>query len=128
MAKKNPFKRIQSAVKKYTPVGIVYDKAREAIAGKKESGGTTPGEAAEADRQKGLDELSGVEAEYQKIGDQARAGAEEEAKKAGTWADTPAARSALQSEADARGRGLKHAARGRINAIRARLGMPEMTA
>jgi hypothetical protein len=121
--RKSVFKRAQSAYKKYAPVGAAYSGVRKILNPEKKDTDSTA-EAAEAERQRGLGELAGEEAGFQKIGEEALAGATEEAKTAGTYAETPAAKSALQSESDARARGLKHASRGRANVLRQRLGLP----
>jgi len=83
-----------------------------------------------------LDELAGEQdpakllekemAEYGGIDAKMLSDAEADARRAGTWADTREFRSSLEGEAGARARGLKSMARARINALRAKLGQPEL--
>jgi len=54
-----------------------------------------------------------------------RTAAEEDAKRAGTYADTDAFRTSLTGEAGARARGLRSESLTRINALRRQLGMPD---
>lgn len=53
---------------------------------------------------------------------------EDDARRAGTYADTDAFRTSLRGEASARARGLKSESLARINALRKQLGMPEAPA
>jgi hypothetical protein len=69
-------------------------------------------------------ELSREMDAYGRIDSDALAGAEADSKRAGTFAETKEFRQGLESEGGARARGLKFAAQQRINALRARLGLP----
>lgn len=124
MGKRNPFKKAQSAFKKYTPVGIAYDKARSIVNPAKKDSGPSPEEIAASDRNKTLAELATEEQNFQGLDAEAAKGAEADARASGTYADTPEFKRGLQSESDARARGLKSVGRGRLNALRARVGLP----
>lgn len=67
-------------------------------------------------------------AHWGKIGDEAHAGAETDAKTAGTYADNPAFKIQLQGEADAEAKGMRRVSLQKINALQKQLGMPETPA
>lgn len=67
-------------------------------------------------------------AHWGKIGDEAKAGAETDARTAGTWADNPAFKIQLQGEADAEAKGMKRVSLSKINALQKQLGMQETPA
>ena len=67
-------------------------------------------------------------AHWGKIGDEAKAGVEADARTAGTYADNPAFKIQAQGQADAEAKGMKRVSLQKINALQKQLGMPETAA
>lgn len=113
------FKKISRV---FHPVARVLDKQKATAKKLSERDAQLAALQGEQDPQKRLDsEL----ANYREIGNQSMESATEQAKKAGTFADTPAAKLQLQGEADAQARFGRRTSRQKINALQKQLGVPE---
>lgn len=66
-------------------------------------------------------------ASYKASDDKARASAIEDAKRAGTYSDSAEFEESLQAESGARSKGIKKAELERVNALRAKHGLPPLT-
>lgn len=98
--------------------GQKYDTETQAITAYEQSDAGT--------KAKRTGELGELEKEYDTIPDTLRSQYEHDARRAGTFAETPQFRSGLESEVGAGARGARVANVARQNALRKLLGMPEL--
>lgn len=113
------FKRISRV---FHPLAKVFDRQKATSQKLSERDAQLAALQGENDPQKKLDnEL----ANYRKIGTDSMDSATEQAKKAGTFADTPAAKIQMQGEADAQARFGRRSSLQKINALQKQLGVTE---